>query len=184
MESWGRIQRGLFWNRQGQSFLLGLALFWNTKAEVGDFFCCFWEYRAQEKCNMWLCKNHYKRLRRQRHSQRGAILKATVFPLECNMFWSSPCPSKQNWLHNPVLKSFGHSPMLLSHTPISWFHLTPFCFCQQLLRRKNSFPLSYAEKLSLPFPLPTANSALGLPLLNKDLDKAPKWSFARSSVNF
>ena len=71
----------------------------------------------------------------------------------------------------------------VTHLSLSstWLHSV---FCQQLLRRKNSFPLSYAEKLSLPFPLPTANSALGLPLLNKDLDKAPKWLFARSSINF
>ena len=83
------MQKGLFWNRQGQSFLLGSALFWNTKAGVEDFFSCFFGVQGLRKsATLWLSKNHYKRLRRQETDfrQRAEILKATVFPLECNMF--------------------------------------------------------------------------------------------------
>lgn len=150
------------------------------------YFCCFLGAQGSGKVQHCDCGRVItKGLRQGAFTEGCHPWRTIVITLQCpcsDHLLSLSNQNKQNWLHFPALKSFGHSLMLLSHTPISWLPLNPFC-CQHLFRRQNNFPLFYAGKFSSLFPVQTANSAVGLPLLSKDLDKAPKWLFARSSIN-
>lgn len=126
------MERSLSWNMQKQYFLLGLAIFWNTAAEEFLNSCCFWGAQAHEKQKCECVRVIIKGVRRQETFTEGCNpLRRILFPYSVTYphhLHSIPKQNKQNRFHFLALKSFDYSAMLVSHTPISWFHLTPFCF--------------------------------------------------------
>ena len=57
---------GLILEQARAKFSFGISSFLEHKSWGGDFFCCFFRSTGLRKsATLWLCKNHYKRLRRQ-----------------------------------------------------------------------------------------------------------------------
>lgn len=177
--------KGLTLEYARASFYLGVSYFLEHKSQGGFLnFCCFSRTQGSGKEQHCDCvKSCYKTLKRQEAFTEGCNPGRTnIFPLQCHAFWSSPFPNKTDrmpLLLNPLVILPCCSVMHLSPGS-TWLHSV---FCQHSLMRKNNFPLSHAEKFSLLFPVQTANSDLSLPLLSKDLVKAPESLLARSSIN-
>ena len=149
------------------------------------YFCCFWGAQGSGKVQHCACGRIITKGLRPGGIHRGVQSNCISLTVSHVLIISFSFPIKTNkadctsLLLNPSVILSCCSVTHLSLGSI-WIHSV---FCQPLFRRQNNFPLFYAGKFSSLFPVQTANSVLGLPLLSKDLDKAPKWLFARSSIN-